>query len=53
MKKFDSGEALAKEFGLPPAVLKKTFDDYNQAAKTKKDRFAKKVGHSRHLTGPS
>ncbi|KAH9163929.1 Flavocytochrome c [Lactarius sanguifluus] len=42
MKKFDSGDALAKEFGLPPAVLKKTFDDYNLAAKTKKDKFAKK-----------
>jgi succinate dehydrogenase/fumarate reductase flavoprotein subunit len=52
MKRFDSGEALAKEFGLPPAVLKKTFDDYNQAAKTKKDRFAKKVGHSPHLYWP-
>jgi succinate dehydrogenase/fumarate reductase flavoprotein subunit len=45
MKKFDSGDALAKEFGLPPAVLKKTFDDYNMAAKTKKDKFAKKVQH--------
>jgi hypothetical protein len=43
MKKFDSGEALAKEFGLSPAVFKKTFDDYNLAAKTKNDRFAKKV----------
>ena len=43
MKRFDSGEALAKEFGLPSAVLKKTFDDYNLAAKTKKDKFAKKV----------
>lgn len=42
MKKFDSGEALAKEFGLPAAVLKKTFDDYNLAAKTKQDKFAKK-----------
>ncbi len=43
MKKFDSGEALAKEFGLPPAVLKNTFNDYNLVAKTKKDKFAKKV----------
>ncbi|KAF8499585.1 Flavocytochrome c [Russula emetica] len=42
MKRFDSGEALAKEFGLSPAVLKKSFDGYNLAAKTKKDRFAKK-----------
>ena len=49
MKKFDSGEALAKEFGLSPAVFKKTFDDYNVAAKTKKDRFAKKVQLLLHL----
>ncbi|KAJ3550933.1 hypothetical protein NMY22_g128 [Coprinellus aureogranulatus] len=32
MKRFDSGEALAKEFGLAPEVLKKTFEDYNQAS---------------------
>jgi hypothetical protein len=43
MKRFDSGEALAKEFGLAPAVLKKTFDDYNQSVRTKKDPFGKKV----------
>lgn len=43
MKKFDSGEALAKEFGLAPAVLKKTFEDYNQSVRTKKDPFGKKV----------
>ncbi|KIM45071.1 hypothetical protein M413DRAFT_66523 [Hebeloma cylindrosporum] len=42
MKRFDSGEALAKEFGLSPAVLKKTFDDYNQSVRTKKDPFGKK-----------
>ena len=49
MKKFDSGEALAKEFGISPAVLKKTFDEYNLAAKTKKDRFSKKVWYSFHF----
>lgn len=43
MKRFDSGEALAKEFGLSPDVLKKTFDDYNQSVRTKKDPFGKKV----------
>ncbi|KAI0288111.1 Flavocytochrome c [Russula brevipes] len=48
MKKFDSGEALANEFGLSSAILKKTFDDYNLAAKTKKDKFAKKVQHTFH-----
>ncbi|PPQ93673.1 hypothetical protein CVT25_012732 [Psilocybe cyanescens] len=42
MKRFDSGEALAKEFGLSPDVLKKTFDDYNQSVRTKKDPFGKK-----------
>ena len=43
MKRFDSGEALAKEFGLDPSVLKKTFEDYNQSVRTKKDPFGKKV----------
>ncbi len=43
MKRFDSGEALAKEFGLAPAVLKKTFEDYNQSVRTQKDPFGKKV----------
>ncbi|PPQ96817.1 hypothetical protein CVT26_006218 [Gymnopilus dilepis] len=42
MKRCDSGEALAKEFGLSPEVLKKTFEDYNQSVRTKKDPFGKK-----------
>ncbi|TEB37469.1 fumarate reductase [Coprinellus micaceus] len=42
MKRFDSGEALAKEFGLAPEVLKKTFEDYNQSVRTQKDPFGKK-----------
>jgi flavocytochrome c len=42
MKRFDNGEALAKEFGLSPDVLKKTFEDYNQSVRTKKDPFGKK-----------
>ncbi|KAI0047470.1 fumarate reductase [Auriscalpium vulgare] len=42
MKRFENGEELAKEFGLKPEVLKKTFDDYNTAAKTKNDKFKKK-----------
>jgi len=42
MKRFDSGDALAKEFGLSPSVLKKTFEDYNQSVRTKKDPFGKK-----------
>ncbi|KAF5388765.1 hypothetical protein D9757_005635 [Collybiopsis confluens] len=42
MKRFESGDALAKEFGLSPSVLKKTFEDYNQSVRTKKDPFGKK-----------
>lgn len=42
MKRFEGGEALAKEFGLPPSVLKKTFEDYNQSVRTQKDPFGKK-----------
>jgi len=42
MKRFENGDALAKEFGLPPSVLKKTFEDYNQSVRTQKDPFGKK-----------
>ncbi|PPQ98381.1 hypothetical protein CVT24_004060 [Panaeolus cyanescens] len=42
MKRFESGEALAKEFGLAPEVLKKTFEDYNVSVRTNKDPFGKK-----------
>ncbi|KAG5350492.1 putative fumarate reductase [Termitomyces sp. T112] len=42
MKRFDNGNALAKEFGLDPSVLRKTFNDYNQSVRTKKDPFGKK-----------
>ena len=44
MKRFENGEALAKEFGLKPEVLKKTFDEYNAICEDpKKDPFGKKV----------
>ncbi|KAG6378370.1 Flavocytochrome c [Boletus reticuloceps] len=42
MKRFDSGEALAKEMGISPAHLKKTFETYNAGAKARKDPFGKK-----------
>ncbi|THH27983.1 hypothetical protein EUX98_g6210 [Antrodiella citrinella] len=42
MKRFESGEALAKEMGIKPEVLKKTFDTYNAGVKAKKDPFGKK-----------
>ena len=43
MKYFASGYDLAKEMGISPETLKKTFDDYNTSARTKKDPFGKKV----------
>jgi lambda repressor-like predicted transcriptional regulator len=43
MKRFDSGAAVAKEMGISPETLKKTFDAYNTSARTKKDPFGKKV----------
>ncbi|KAH9915155.1 fumarate reductase [Epithele typhae] len=42
MKRYESGEALAKDMGIPAATLKKTFDDYNAVVKAKKDPFGKK-----------
>jgi hypothetical protein len=52
MKRFDSGEALAQEIGIDASALKKTFDDYNTSAKTKKDPFGKKVCIQLHLLLP-
>ena len=43
MKRFDSGEALAKEMGVSPTHLKRTFDTYNAGAKAKTDPFGKEV----------
>ncbi|TCD66718.1 hypothetical protein EIP91_001011 [Steccherinum ochraceum] len=42
MKRFESGEALAKEMGIKPEDLKKTFETYNAGVKAKKDPFGKK-----------
>ncbi|KAL6308063.1 fumarate reductase [Sparassis latifolia] len=42
MRRFESGEELAKEMGLKPEVLKKTFDEYNKVVRSKKDPFGKK-----------
>jgi len=42
MKRFENGQELAKEMGISPEELKKTFDDYNQVVRTKKDPFGKK-----------
>ncbi|KAL1723820.1 FAD binding domain-containing protein [Schizophyllum commune] len=42
MKRCNNGDELAKEFGLPPATLKKTFEEYNKAVRSQKDPFGKK-----------
>ncbi|WVQ98035.1 hypothetical protein IAU59_005157 [Kwoniella sp. CBS 9459] len=43
MKKFNSGEELAKEMGIKPEALKKTFDEHNNYAKNPgTDPFGKK-----------
>lgn len=42
MKRYESGEALAKDWGIAPEVLQKTFDEYNEIARAKKDPFGKK-----------
>ena len=52
MKRFDSGEALAKEMGLKPEVIKKTFNDDNAVVKSKKDPFGKKVSTHRSFVLP-
>ncbi|KAF9110218.1 hypothetical protein BGX27_006636 [Mortierella sp. AM989] len=47
MKYFKNGEELAKEIGIPPSELKKTFDDYNAIAEGKvKDPWGKKYFHN-------
>jgi flavocytochrome c len=43
MKRFENGHELAKEFGLDPSILKRTFDEYNEITQDpKKDPFGKK-----------
>lgn len=42
MKRYESGEALAKDWGISPSVLKQTFDEYNEITRAKKDPFGKK-----------
>lgn len=47
MKYFKNGEELAKEIGIPPSELKKTFDEYNLIAEGKvKDPWGKKYFHN-------
>ncbi|KAI8637530.1 FAD binding domain-containing protein [Parasitella parasitica] len=47
MKKFDNGEALAKEMGIPPKHLEQTFATYNRIAEGKeKDPWGKRFFHN-------
>ncbi|ORX53970.1 Flavocytochrome c [Hesseltinella vesiculosa] len=47
MKKFENGEALAKEIGIPAAKLQATFDTYNKIAEGKeKDPWGKRFFHN-------
>lgn len=43
MKRYANGQELAKDMGLTPEQLKKTFDEYNEVVRQKKDPFGKKV----------
>lgn len=42
MKRFASGQELAKEMGIPPSQLEASFKQYNEVAKTGKDTWGKK-----------
>ncbi|KAI0239578.1 Osmotic growth protein, partial [Massospora cicadina] len=42
MRQFESGQELAKEIGVSPQVLEKTFSDYVKAAESNNDVFKKK-----------
>lgn len=43
MRRFENGEALAKEMGISPKKLEKTFEEYNEiAAGKRKDPWGKK-----------
>jgi hypothetical protein len=37
MKRYNNGHEFAKDIGVSPDVLKKTYDDYNKAAEAKTD----------------
>jgi cytochrome b involved in lipid metabolism len=42
MKHFTSGEGIAQEMGVSASVLKRTFQEYNDASKSGKDKFGLK-----------
>ncbi|KAJ9468991.1 Fumarate reductase [Diplonema papillatum] len=42
MKKFASADEMAKDMGISVDKIKKTFDEFNQAAEQKNDKFGRK-----------
>ena len=46
MKRFSSGAEVAKEIGVNPSKLAKTFADYNRVAQTKQCPYGKKFFHN-------
>ena len=46
MKRFASGAEVAKEIGVNPSKLAKTFADYNRVAQTKQCPYGKKFFHN-------
>ncbi|KAK9720614.1 Osmotic growth protein [Basidiobolus ranarum] len=46
MRKFASGEELAKEMGCDPKMLEETFNQYNGYAEKKNDPFGKRFFHN-------
>ena len=46
MKRFASGAEVAKEIGVNPSVLAKTFADYNRVAQSKQCPYGKKFFHN-------
>jgi flavocytochrome c len=46
MKRYANGADLAKDMGIPVAVLEETFKKYNEGAKNNSDPFGKKYFHN-------
>jgi len=46
MKRFETGEQVASEMGIPVNKLKQTFDDYNEIAKKGTDQYGTKYFHN-------
>jgi len=42
MTYYKHGDGLAKDIGVSPSALRKTFEDYNEVCRTKNDPFGKK-----------